>query len=197
MRIKFALVLTLFIVGCTTTNVKKIDPLLQVSHICIQYNPKVIVAEFVPVVRKGFERHGITSETYTGSKPSHCEFHLTYVALKNWDMGTYMHHAELRLYEGVNPVAHAEYHLVNKGGLALNKWDSVESKMNPVIDELLAGYSPEMVNLFRKEVPDPQAQPQDVEDYNSARLRELKVWREEGLITEEEYNIEKQKVLSK
>ena len=61
------------------------------------------------MVRKGFERHGITTEVYEGDKPMHCEYHMTYTALMNWDIGTYMHHAELQLYRGLEQIAYAEY----------------------------------------------------------------------------------------
>ena len=35
-------------------------------------------------------------------------------------------------------IANAEYKLVGKGGLSLTKWQSVETKMTPVIDQLFA-----------------------------------------------------------
>jgi hypothetical protein len=85
--------------------------------------------------------------------PNNCEYNLTYTALKNWDMATYMHHAELWLYQDNENIAYTEYHLNGKGGLALNKWASVDSKMDPVINKLLSGYSPEMVNAYRKALP--------------------------------------------
>ncbi|MFT3763847.1 MAG: hypothetical protein QM761_14800 [Pseudoxanthomonas sp.] len=37
-------------------------------------------------------------------------------------------------------MASAEYRLRGKGGLSLTKWASVKSKMDPVIDELLASH---------------------------------------------------------
>ncbi len=93
--------LVLFLSACTSIKVKEVDPSQQVSHVCIKENPRVIVNDFLPVVRKGFERHGITTEVYQGNKPSYCEYNLTYTALKTWDLGTYMHHAELTLYRGI------------------------------------------------------------------------------------------------
>lgn len=193
------LVLTLLIViisGCTSVHVQKLDPKLKVSHMCIQKNPKVIVGDFLPVVRKCFERHGITTEVFDGEKPKCCKDHLTYTALKTWDMATYMHHAELQLYHVHKPVAYAKYHLRGQGGLSLNKWGSVESKMNPVIDELLANYSPEKVDNYRAEVHDCTTQDQ-IETETSKKLRQLKAWYEEGLINNEEYQKEKQKVLNR
>jgi len=127
------LILTMFMAACTNVQVKEIDSSLQISHVCIQNNPKVLVAEFLPVVRNGFERHGITTEVYNKDKPHHCEYYLTYTALKDLNFAKHLHHAELQVYRGVNRIAYAEYRLTGK-------WGSVESKMDPVIDQLLANY---------------------------------------------------------
>jgi hypothetical protein len=182
----------LLLVGCTSIEVQKLDPTTKISHLCIEDNPKVIVRNFLSVVKKGFKRHGITTEVYEHSKPNYCEFHLTYTALKKWDLGTYMTHAELWLYSGKNNIAFAEYHLKGGGGLALNKWASVESKMDPVINQLLSGFSPELVNAYRKPIPKNITEPSgDTEN----QLIKLKKWLDDELITEEEYKAEKQKVL--
>lgn len=58
-----------------------------------------------------------------------------------------------------------------KGGLALNKWASVKSKMDPVIDELLAGYTPETVAAYRKPTPDSSNSPQIDGDEKAKKLR--------------------------
>jgi len=70
----------------------------------------------------------------------HCEFFVTYTALQTWDFATYMTHAEVRLNGMWQQIAYGEFHLKGGGGLALNKWRSTRSKMDPVIDELLAAY---------------------------------------------------------
>lgn len=190
------LILTMFMAACTNVQVKEIDPSLQISHVCIQNNPKVLVAEFIPVVRNGFERHGITTEVYNKVKPHHCEYYLTYTALKDLNFAKHLHHAELQVYRGVNRIAYAEYRLTGKGGFSQNKWGSVESKMDPVIDQLLANYTPEKVDANRKTIPDSFDSTDKEQGEKSKKLRELKGWFNEGLITEQEYKNEKQKVLS-
>lgn len=92
------------------------------------------------VIRDGFERHGITTQIYIGDLPSECEYHLSYMCERTWDMAMYMHHAELRLYRAQTQIGYAEYHLKAKGGWSLMKYKSTETKMEPVIDELLSGY---------------------------------------------------------
>lgn len=123
--------------ACTSVNVKPVDPTLTILHVCIEENPKVIVGDFVGVLRNGFDRHGISTEVYRGAKPGHCEYTLSYTALQSWDVGTYLSHAELRLERGRQQVAYAEYHLNGKGGFSLMKWQGTKTKMDPVIDELL------------------------------------------------------------
>ena len=71
--------------GCTSINVKSLDPSLKISHVCIQENPKVLVTDFVQVVADGFERNGISTEIITNNTPGECEYTLTYTALRSWD----------------------------------------------------------------------------------------------------------------
>jgi len=136
----FIVLLTIVLSGCTAIDVRKIDARHKISHVCIEENPKVIVPGFVAVVENGFVRHGISTEMYSGEMPSHCEYKLTYTALRSWDFVTYLSHAELRLYRGSERIGFGQFHLVGKGGFALTKWRGVKSKMDPVIDELLSQY---------------------------------------------------------
>ena len=130
-------VLSFVLSACTSVEVRPPDPALAIKHVCIQENPKVIVRDFVPVVRDGLDRHGISTEVYSGTKPANCEYVLTYTALRSWDFAPYLSHAELRLERDGRQVAYAEYHLVGKGGFSLMKWQGTKAKIDPVIDELL------------------------------------------------------------
>jgi len=133
-------VVCIMLSGCTSIQVKRADPATGMRHLCIQDNPRVTVPGFVEVLRDGIERNGLSSEMYEGQKPAHCEFILTYTALRSWDLGTYLSHAELRIERNGRQLASAQYHLRGKGGFSLTKWQGVETKMNPVIDELFADY---------------------------------------------------------
>lgn len=133
------LTLATTLAGCTAVKVRPVDNLSEIRHVCIQENPKVMVSDFVPVLEDGFRRHGISTERVNGH-PAHCEFLLTYSARRSWDMAAYLSQAELRLSQGGRGmIATADYHLRGKGGLALNKWASTETKIAPVIDQLLTG----------------------------------------------------------
>ena len=134
-----ALIIFIF-TGCTSISVRPIDSGINITNVCIEENPKVIVGEFLTVVRNGFDRHGIDTKVVATPAPKECEYVLTYTALKGWDIAPYMHHAELRLERNGQFIGSAEYHLTGKGGLDLTKWDSTKSKMDPVIDELLRNF---------------------------------------------------------
>lgn len=135
-------VVFLFLSGCTSINVRPVSSVDSLQHVCIEENPKVIIDEFVPILRKGFDRHGISTEVYSGLAPEQCETILTYTALRSWDFAPYLSHAELNLNKNGQSIASAEYHLRGKGGFSLFKWQGVEKKMTPVIDELLEKYQP-------------------------------------------------------
>ena len=123
--------------GCTAIEVDPLSSELQPETICIEKNEKVIVAEFLPVVRSRIEHHGIQTKVYDAPDPADCAYIMTYVAHQTWDMATYLHSAELRLEHRGIKVATAKYHLRNRGGLSLAKWGGVKGKMEPVVDELL------------------------------------------------------------
>ena len=126
--------------GCTSVVVRKPDASLNITHVLIRNNPKVIVQGFVDVMRDGFDRHGISSEIIpedTRTKPG--EYVVTYTALRSWDFAPYLSHAEIRIEESGRQVAYAEYHLKGKGGYSMMKWQGVKTKMDPVMDQLLAG----------------------------------------------------------
>lgn len=55
-------------------------------------------------------------------------------------MAPYLSTAEITVRDPSRElVGHAEYHLRAKGGLSMMKWQGTKAKMDPVIDELLAG----------------------------------------------------------
>jgi hypothetical protein len=125
--------------GCTSVSVRALDPNKHpVKLVCIQKNPEVQIREFLGVVEDGFQRHGMETEVFDSDPPPRCEYVLTYVAVRGWDFVTYLKHVELRLKQGHKIVGTA----IHKSGSAtLTKFASVETKMTPLIDELLTGVS--------------------------------------------------------
>ena len=128
------------IIGCTSVRVQPVDGSLGIKLVCIEFNDRVRVDDFVSVVRDGFDRHGISTKVFTGKPLEGCEYTLTYTARRGWDFAPYLSDAELRLDRKGEKVGFAEYHLMGKGGLSMMKWQGTKTKMTPVIDELLEQY---------------------------------------------------------
>ncbi|OUS30874.1 hypothetical protein A9Q99_05025 [Gammaproteobacteria bacterium 45_16_T64] len=139
MRVMFVIIL-LAVSGCTSIKVNQVDASHNITHVCIENNPKVLVKEFVPVIVNAMSNHFITTERYYAETPSHCKFRLTYTARRSWDLSPYLSHAQLKLFDKNRQIGFAQYHLIGGGGFDFSKWNSVESKMVPVVDRLLKQY---------------------------------------------------------
>jgi len=126
------------IAGCTSTQVRPVEQRAEMQHVCIRHNPRVLVDDFVPVLREGLTRHGVSSEEFSAEPPGHCEFILTYSALRSWDFSPYLSRAEIWIEREGRQVGYGEFHLRGKGGLSPYKWQGTRAKMDPVIDRLFA-----------------------------------------------------------
>ena len=125
--------------GCTSIEVRPLDASAPLKQVCIVENKRVEVSDFVAVLRDGFDRHGIASSVVATEDAKGCEATLTYTALRKWDLAPYLSHAELRLWRDGRQIGSATYHLNGGGGFSLMKWEGTKTKMDPVIDQLLAG----------------------------------------------------------
>ena len=139
------------------------------------------------MLQDGFDRHGITTEVVFGDATQRCEYVLYYTALRSWDFSPYLSHAELRLRRNRQLIASADYHLRGKGGLSVTKWAGTESKIGPVVDELLAGYQAgqPVADVSAEMIPD------DIFD----RIVALEEKRRSGQITDAEFEAAKLEVL--
>ncbi len=82
MKRLYLLSIVFVLAACTVTKVTPLDPSLRVRKVCIEDNPKVIVPDFLDIIRDGFSRHGIATEVYSGEMPEGCDGKLTYTALR-------------------------------------------------------------------------------------------------------------------
>jgi hypothetical protein len=119
-----------------------VDRDLNVQHVCIHDNPQVTIDGFVGYLQDDFKRYGISTEVIGNQPPPHCKNILYYTARRSWDMTTFMSTAELRLTQNGRLIAKADWHLKGKGGFSLTKYRGTESKLNDMVDELLADYEP-------------------------------------------------------
>ncbi|WFS19303.1 Sbal_3080 family lipoprotein [Pseudomonas sp. 905_Psudmo1] len=138
LRIALPLLATVTLLGgCTATRVTPLKA--AADQMCIEENPKVQVSDFVPVLQEGFARHGIQTQIYSKIPRADCPYVVTYTARRSWDMAPYLSTAEITILgPRRQTLAKANYHLRGKGGLSLMKWQGTKSKIDPVIDELLA-----------------------------------------------------------
>jgi hypothetical protein len=125
--------------GCTAISVKPVPSTIAIDRVYIRTNPKVLVSDFVDVLRDGFARHGIASEVIAEDAHAEGKYVVTYTALRSWDLAPYLSVAEIGIEKDGYPVASAHYHLRGKGGYDLGKYRGTKAKMDPVIDQLLSG----------------------------------------------------------
>jgi hypothetical protein len=130
---------TFLLMACTTTGVGKIDATkYPLKLICIEEKTEVKVEDLLLVLENAFQRRNIQTTIYRGNAPEQCVYTLWYTAFRGWDIGTFLRHFELRIRRNGVVIASAAYN--HSGGLALNKWANTESKLTPVLDELLADF---------------------------------------------------------
>jgi len=121
--------------GCTSIQVEPLA--VRPASICIEQNPKVQVSDFVSVIQRGLSDRGISSQVYE-QVPTTCDYKLTYVAYRSWDFVPYLTSADLEVWDkGNRRVGAAHYHLRGKGGMSMAKWQGTQTKMAPVMDQLL------------------------------------------------------------
>jgi len=103
----------------------------------------VKVRDFVDVITSCLNDHGIISQVYKDNiDDKQCVYTLTYTARRSWDMVPYLTLAKIYIHKKDELVAQASYR--HRGGSfswAFNKWAGTESKMKPVMEELLIDYN--------------------------------------------------------
>lgn len=99
--ISIASLVSIFLLsGCSSKLVNVVRKQDVLSHVCIENNPSVKVADFVPVIEKVFHEWGISTEIYDNSvKPNYCSVNMTYTARRSWDMILYLSYAFVSLYK--------------------------------------------------------------------------------------------------
>jgi hypothetical protein len=116
----------------------------RIDNVCIQFNPEVGLADFVPAVQRELRDHSVDSRIYEpGMQPQDCMALLYYSAFLDWDQRAlneqYTAHLTfasmtLRTSDG-RVLASANY---ESGQYGLDKWSSTRSKISGVVSALLA-----------------------------------------------------------
>jgi hypothetical protein len=85
------------------------------------------------------EYHDIATQVYSGDKPEVCEYSLRYIAYQKWDFSMVLTSAQLSIYKDDKKIGSAEYKLHAGGLLNPTKYKSNESKIEPLVDQLVGG----------------------------------------------------------
>jgi len=126
-------------------------PQVTVKQVCIDWNERVTVPDFVPVMQSELRRYHIESQVYAaGSAPTDCEAVLYYAAVREWDhplmsdtLTPYLSQAQLVLRQHGEVIARADYDVMTGGGGA--KWSDTSAKVSPMVADLIfGGQKPEM-----------------------------------------------------
>ena len=135
----YSLFFILPLLGCASTQVSHLNNIdkRDLTHICIEHNPQVIVVNFENILINGLEARHNSTQIYDRTKPLECVYVLKYVAYQKWDFSMVLTRAELRLYKDDQLLGFAEYKLHAGGLLNPTKYKSNESKINPLINQLL------------------------------------------------------------
>jgi hypothetical protein len=137
------ILLTAFLAMAMTTGCAPKQPPIHplsagraVQTVCIEINPSVQFAEFLPAVIDGFTRHGLKSQVYSGDQPKNCAYTVRYSATRGWDVAFFLATASVAMFQGKEFVAGFGY--VFDG--PFSKFGSVQSKIAPRMDAMLADY---------------------------------------------------------
>ena len=138
-RINLLCMLVVFaLVGCTSIQVQHTATPIKTDRIYIRNNPKVTVPGFEDIIRDAVARRGLPNEVVSLQADLRDKYVITYTGLRSWDIVTYLSHAEFRLEKNGTVLSSAIFHLNGKGGYALTKYRGTKTKLDPVLDELLA-----------------------------------------------------------
>lgn len=115
----------------------------RIDHVCIQHNPAVELADFVPAMQRELRDNRVDSRLYEpGMQPEDCNALLYYSAFLDWGQrglseqySAYLTFASmtLRTRDG-RVLASANY---EGGELGLDKWSSTRSKISGVVRALV------------------------------------------------------------
>lgn len=129
--------LLLALAGCTNVKVEPVASQYNISQLCIEENPKVVVGDFVDGLQTLLRKHSIESQLYAAPVPASCEYRLTYTAIRSWDFLPYLSDATVQLFKGNQQIGSGQYHLTGEGAFNPFKRATIEEKMAPVVNQLL------------------------------------------------------------
>lgn len=211
------LVISIFFSGCTTVQtVNKVEP-GKVSLVCIAEH-KEVRENVLEVIQEGLTNHGVRYKVIPASyqlknklwmptvqldQTAGCDAVLFYVANWTWDITMYMHFANVWMATPnmQQRLGDASY----DARASLNKFINARAKILELVDGLFAQYRnvdhvnakvilPVVSNTPELPPKAPQAT-QTTSGTTSAKLRELQTMKNDGLISDADYERKKKQLL--
>ena len=132
----------LFLTGCAPgLRIKSVGMDVDVKHICLQYNDRVIVTDADSIIMKLIRENGYTTELYMSSeRPDGCEYVMTYTAGRRWKIiDIPMIYAKIDLYRGTDLLGTGTFGDRRRGMPVSNRFDGTEGNLRPLVKEVLSG----------------------------------------------------------
>jgi hypothetical protein len=135
-----ALGLPLLLAACAATNVTPVNTRHQLDLVCIERNPRVLVAALLPAVRDAFRRNRVPTVVREPGQLEGCETVLRYSARRAQGLARpYTQSATLELRSGDEPIGRLEWHASSVAFLGSTR---TADQLDPLVDRLLAEQRP-------------------------------------------------------
>lgn len=134
----------LLLAGCgTTTSIKQAQRTPdRISAVCIERNADVLSADLLPAIESAFARNGIQTRVVS-VESTPCPYRVTYTGSRRWDGVFFLSDARISLFHNRDLIGEAMYSLPSGifggGGISPNKWRGASYKIDPLMDQMLAG----------------------------------------------------------
>lgn len=176
----------LLLVSCTSMKATRLDAAkYPVKQMCIEENTEVSHIGVLRLIEGALQERGIDSFVFRGATPTQCRYTMIYSASNAWDLVTFLRSADFKILMDGKTIAEASY--FHGGGFDFSKFASAEAKLSPVFDALLSD--------FKRLPVTSTITPSGSSKFDE--IRELKKLLDEGVITQQEFQREKERLLSK
>jgi hypothetical protein len=187
--------------GCSISQHVEQADISNDAEVCIIENSKVregFLFEFEKVLREKGIKYVVTDR---GHANQNCQWTVTYVARWSWDLALYMSYAEIKVYKDGVLDGEAVYDST-RGGANMGKFIDSEPKIRELVVQLMqrdsANKSTKATQSTQVELN--KAQVENENPNKSSYIDELKALatiRDDGIITEDEFQKQKTEILNR
>ncbi len=186
---------TLVISGCSIT--QTVDPVrdLSTNEVCIIENPPVRKG-FLPELKSALQSKNARVRVLgSDATIASCPVVVTYIARWKWDLAMYLSYVEIKVFRNSAAVGTALYD-ATKGGGRMDKFIDAEPKIRELVNELFPSNFPVGSGdgkVINRETAVSESSRENTDLYDE--LKKLDELRKDGLLTDDEFESEKKKLL--